>query len=348
MTEVAALDRGLNPFLRSGRRYHQFSGGEGSWRAAKIDRLRHPTAEHHLVFSDTLYEDADTYRFMIEGAADVLGHRINWTVDAESAPDYRVSDDVPIEEYCGNPEWRAWLADLRVRAMDAFPGLIWLVEGRDPWEIFRDKRFLGNSLVDPCSRMLKREVIDDWRMGHCRRVGELFGDPDVSCVGIGFHEKHRFDDGAGGGIVNRYLKEGWLFEAPLIDAEIAFNDGLALPDGVADLLFAPVEKFGINQQRLYRQGYRHANCGGMCVKAGQAQWANRYRVQPLRYLYDAMMERKLAAYLGQEVSMLSDRRGGSKTPMSLDKFAERLRADPKRQFEYQPGDGGCGCTGASA
>ncbi len=31
-----------------------------------------------------------------------------------------------------------------------------------PWDIFRRVRMIGNSRVDPCSRMLKREVLRDY------------------------------------------------------------------------------------------------------------------------------------------------------------------------------------------
>jgi hypothetical protein len=322
-----------------------FSGGAGSYRAAKIDRARYPDAEFGLVFTDTLYEDADTYRFLIEAAADVLDRRLNWSVTAEDFPDYRVSDDVPIEEYSGNADWRAFLAELRARAAEALPELTWLVDGRDPWEVFRDERFLGNNGRDPCSKILKRLQSDDWRTGHCRRVGELFGPPDVFAVGIGFHERHRFDDRAGGGIGPRNLADGWLYHAPLIEAEAALNAGGQ--DHLAYLL-APLEEFGLRTPRLYGQGYVHGNCGGFCVKAGMAHWANRFRVQPERFAYDAMMERKIAAFLNADVAMLVDRRGGDKTPMRLDTFASRLRAEPGSTYEYLPGESGCGCMGAAA
>ncbi|WP_218018040.1 hypothetical protein [Sphingomonas azotifigens] len=112
----------------SGRRYTMFSAGQGSFRADMIDRVMHPKVERALVFTDTLYEDADAYRFLVEAAALLTGRRVNLTVRAEDFPDYRVPEDVPIEEYGGNPEWRAFLADLRDRTMDAIPELIWLVE----------------------------------------------------------------------------------------------------------------------------------------------------------------------------------------------------------------------------
>lgn len=328
--------------MRGGRRFSMFSGGEGSFRAALIDRASHPAASYGLIFTDMLYEDADTYRFLIEAAAVVLGRPVpSWLPSADDFPDYRVSPDVPIEEYCGNPEWRAYLADLRARAVDALPGLTWLVEGRDPWEIFRDGKFLGNSLVDPCSRVGKREVADAWRMGHCYRVGELYGAADTFAIGIGLHERHRFDDGAGGGVGPRMAADGWLYHAPLIDAEEAVNRG---GNAHLDLLFAPVEALGVRGQRMYQRRYKHGNCGGFCVKAGQAHWANRFHVDPHLYAYDAMMERKLGAFIGKPVSMLTDRRGGgAKKPLTLEAFAQRLRAEPSRTYEYQPGESGCGC-----
>lgn len=316
-----------------------FSGGEGSFRAAKIQRHRNPEADLRLVFTDTLYEDADTYRFLIEAAANVFDRRLNWTVSAADFPDYRVSEDVPIEEYSGNAEWRAFLAELRERTTTAIPELHWLVEGRDPWEIFRDSRFLGNSSVDPCSKIAKRNVADAWRVGNCAREGELFGPADLIAVGIGDHEAHRFDDGQGGGIGPRTAADGWVYHAPLQSD----------PTDCPSLFFAPVEKLGVAPQRLYAKGYKHANCGGFCCKAGQAHYANRFRVDPERFAYDAMMERKLAAYLGGGVSMLTDRRGGDgKKPMTLDQFAERLRSDPKKKYEYAPGESGCGCFADAA
>lgn len=323
----------------SGRRYTMFSAGQGSFRAAMIDRKRHPDAEFGLVFTDTLYEDADAYRFLIEGAAQVIGRRLNWTVRAEDFPDYRVPDDVPIEEYRGNPEWRAYLADLRARTIDALPELVWLVEGRDPWEVFRDKRFIGNSQTDPCSEMLKRLEFADWRSANCYREGELFGEPDVFLVGIGDHEQHRFyGNSKTPGILHSNALDGWLYEAPLLSEPAP---------GEMSLFYAPLSDIGPREPRLYGMGYMHNNCGGYCCKAGQAHWANRFRVQPARFAYDAMMERKLRVHLG-DYAMLTDRRGGEKKPMSLDAFAERLRAEPGRAYEFQPGESGCGCMGAAA
>src|ERR1019366_4527713 len=37
-----------------------------------------------------------------------------------------------------------------------------IADGRTPWEVFRDERFLGNSRIDPCSKILKRNLCARW------------------------------------------------------------------------------------------------------------------------------------------------------------------------------------------
>jgi hypothetical protein len=318
-------------------RYSMLSAGAGSYRAAKLDRLLHPDAPFRMVFTDTLYEDADAYRFLIEGAADIVGRKLNWIVRAEDFPDYRVSEDVPIEEYCGNPDWRAFLADLRERTASAIPELIWLTEGRDIWEIARDRRFLVNSQRDPCSETVKRKLFGKWRDLSCRK------DRDTFLVGIDEAEAHRFDDGEGNGIRPRMAKAGWNYEAPLIEVDRLIQGGGRVPDGAMTIAYSPLEAFGPRPGRQYAFGYKHDNCGGACGKGGMAHWQNRFEKQPDRYAYDEMMEAKIGDYLGRKVSMLTDRRGGKKRPMTLREFAARLRASPSLRYEYEPGSSGCGC-----
>lgn len=305
-------------------RCHSVSGGAGSWLSAKVDMVAHPDAEHRFLFADTLYEDADCYRFLIEGVAYLVGRNVsNILPRAEDFPDYRVAGDFDIATYSGNPEWRAFLAQLREDATEAIPELAWLVEGRDPWEIFRDKRFLGNSRVDPCSMLAKREIIDAWR--------DVVADKerDVICVGIGPDEAHRYTR-----LAARHAANGWRYEAPLIDSE-AGQFGA----------FGYLADAGIERPRLYRMNYIHNNCGGFCIKAGHAHYQNRLRMQPERYAYDEMMERKLGEYLGKDISILSSRIGGdTKQPMTLVEFRKRNEAQPEMKFEYDTGSSGCGCA----
>ena len=256
-----------------------FSGGIGSFAAAVRVAARYGTTDMDLLFTDTMMEDEDLYRF-IDEAAQYIG-----------APLVRISD------------------------------------GRDPWQVFRDERMLGNSRIDPCSRILKREIADKWLADNCVR-GET-----VVYLGIDWTEGHRFDDGDGRGAKHRYARNGWACEAPMTEAPFLTKRGMMALLGDA----------GIDEPRLYRLGFQHNNCGGMCCKAGQGHFAHLLRTMPQRYAYHEDMEQGIRDLLGKDVSMLSDRAGGDgKKPLTLKALRERIRAGGQvDMFDI----GGCNCMG---
>jgi hypothetical protein len=87
-------------------------------------------------------------------------------------------------------------------------------------------------------------------------------------------------------------------------------------------------------------GFPHNNCGGFCVRAGQAHFALLLRTLPERYAFHEEQEEKLRTYLGKDVAILRDRRNGKTRPMTLREFRERLIANG----QYDPNEwGGCGC-----
>lgn len=311
-------------------RYKNISGGAGSWLMSKIDMANHPDADHRFIFADTLYEDADAYRLLIEGTANLLGRRIT-VPRADEFPDYRLMGEFDIADYAGNPEWRAFLADLRAYAASELPELIWLVEGRDPWEVFRDKRFLGNSRIDPCSYELKRQTLEAWVKENANPSVDVF------CVGIGTHERHRFEGRDGSrGLRRRMEEKGLKYEAPLIDT----IEGEIGP-------FVYLSKAGISRPRLYKF-HAHNNCGGFCIKAGIGHYNTRMIHMPERMAYDAMMERKISEWVGQPVAMVTDRRGGDKVPFTLARMIEEWDDMPDGMTEdffagATEGDSGCGC-----
>src|SRR4051812_29467666 len=45
--------------------------------------------------------------------------------------------------------------------------LVRIADGRTPWQVFHDVRMLGNARVDPCSLVLKRELLRKWIDEHC-------------------------------------------------------------------------------------------------------------------------------------------------------------------------------------
>lgn len=205
---------------------------------------------------------------------------------------------------------------LAVAAANVGGQLVKTAEGRSVWEVFRDNRFIGNTRVDICSRILKREWLRRWLDANC--------DPTTTVVYLGIHagEAHR-----AGPNVPRWAP--YTVEFPLLRPAM---------DG--DMARRWRENNGLFEQRLYTLGFPHANCGGACVKAGQAQWALLLRTLPERYAEQEAQEESMRADLG-DVAILRDRTGGTTKPLSLRAFRERLERQPSLFDDEEWG--GCGC-----
>jgi 3'-phosphoadenosine 5'-phosphosulfate sulfotransferase (PAPS reductase)/FAD synthetase len=188
-----------------------------------------------------------------------------------------------------------------------------IAEGRTPWEIFRDVRFIGNSRVDPCSRILKREFIKAWLAQHA---------PDaVSVVGFNGGEENRLERYCRLVAPRRAIAP--LCDPPSLDKE-----------DVQD--WAKAE--GLRVPRLYELGFKTNNCGGFCVKAGIGQYALLHRTMPERYKTHEAEEESMRDLLG-DVSILRDRRGGTVKPLPLRELRRRLEAQ-----EEPDGFGGQNCA----
>jgi hypothetical protein len=247
-----------------------FSGGITSWAAARRVTAAHGKKDVTLLFTDTLIEDEDCYRFLDEAAANI-----------------------------GLP-------------------IVKLAEGRDVWQVFHDERFLGNSRIDPCSRILKREMAD-------RYMKQNFDPADtVRYVGIDWTEAHRYER-------LKVRLAPWKVEAPLCEPPF-----LTKQDCIA---WATAE--GLEPPRLYSMGFSHNNCGGFCIKAGQGHFALLYKRMPERYAYHEQKEQEMREYLGRDISILSEERNGEKHTLTLQALRERIEKRPQ-QVDFTE-IGGCGC-----
>ena len=196
------------------------------------------------------------------------------------------------------------------------------VEGRTPWQVMKDEGYItmhypGGTVV-PCSRILKREIIDS-QLSALYKPGE-----STRVFGYEWTEVNRMED----------LREAvspqpvWfpLNEPPYVDkchiSTILQSIGIAVP-------------------QMYKDGFEHNNCAGECVKAGQAHWAHLLFTRRERYLHAEAKEEEIRQYLGKDISVLKDRRGGVTKPMTLRAFRLRLESG---DTDYDKNDwGGCGC-----
>lgn len=198
-----------------------------------------------------------------------------------------------------------------------------IADGRTPWEVFKDVKFLGNSRVDPCSKVLKRELIREWQKNNL--------DPSyhIINVGIDWTEMHRLER-----LQKRSENEtiSWKYEAPLCEE----------PYVTKQALFEELKSIGIKKPRLYDLGFPHNNCGGFCVKAGQAQFKLLLEKFPDRYKEHERQELEIQKLLQKPVTILRRQRRGQKENISLRQFREEFE---KQELIYDKLEwGGCGCA----
>lgn len=114
--------------------------------------------------------------------------------------------------------------------------------GADIVQVFKRKQFMKGRYGAPCSRALKRDLLDAWA-----RPG------DVMVFGYTAEEADRLDD-----FRDRNPDRPVL--APLVDRGIGKEDCKAM-----------LQRAGIELPMMYRIGYDNANCIG-CVKGGEGYW----------------------------------------------------------------------------
>ena len=246
-----------------------YSGGIGSWATAKRVISKYGKDDVILLFTDTLIEDEDLYKFIDETVAEL------------------------------GVEFQR------------------LADGRTPFEVYRDVRFLGNSRLAPCSHKLKQDISKKW-------ITENFKpDECILYLGIDWTEEHR----------TKAPIKNWhpyKVEFPMCEEPYLSKDDL----------FEELARLNIEMPRLYKLGFSHNNCGGFCCRAGQGHFARLLEQMPERFAEYEAKEEELRQYLGKDVSMMKKNRNKVTYPYTL----RQLREDIEAKKEVDMTDiGGCGC-----
>lgn len=196
--------------------------------------------------------------------------------------------------------------------------LVILADGRTPWQVFRDRKMLGNSRIAPCSVELKQLPAKRWVQENCDQ------NDTTLYVGIDWSESHRLTGAQKGW-------SPWRVEAPLCEPPLIDKSAI----------IANLNAIGITPPRLYRLGFPHNNCGGGCVRAGQAHFTHLLKTLPEVYATWEKNEEDVRQFLGKDVSILRSRVGGVSTPLTLTEHRHIYETTPQQLdlFEW----GGCGC-----
>ncbi|GAA0547383.1 hypothetical protein GCM10010172_31460 [Paractinoplanes ferrugineus] len=136
--------------------------------------------------------------------------------------------------------WR-FVADAR---FDVNPVIV--ADGRTPWQVFADQRFVGNSRIAPCSVHLKQKPCRRWLTEHA--------DPDrtVLYVGIDWSEQRRVP-----AIVRGWSP--WTVRFPMCEPPFLSKDQM----------LQWTTAVGLRPPRLYQQGFAHNNFYWTTTEAGQ-------------------------------------------------------------------------------
>lgn len=201
-----------------------------------------------------------------------------------------------------------------------------IADGRDIWQVFKDERFLGNSKIDPCSKILKRELASKWMNRHYTPENA------VRILGYSWDEQHRHDE-------TSEACAPWICESPMLERPLMDKNEM----------LAEIRSDGIEPPILYSKGAPHNNCGGGCVKAGQAHWAWLLKTIPEEYAKWEANEEMMRQYLQKNVSIIKTARGAKvlglkNRPLTLKEFRGWVECGAYDKNDY----GACSCFAAPA
>lgn len=197
-----------------------------------------------------------------------------------------------------------------------------ICEGRTPWQVFNDVKYIGNTRVDPCSKVLKRDFIRKYITNNYKP------EDCIIWVGIDCTEEHRLSP-----VVQR--NKPFSYRSILIENDIFLTN---------EYKFKWLTDNNITAPRMYSMGFAHHNCGGFCVKAGLGQFKKLWEMLPDVYA-DNEREEQLAIKKNPNLRhFLRKTINGKLTYISMRdyriNYLEKNLVSEDENNEF----GGCGCA----
>lgn len=288
-----------------------YSGGLGSWATFKKVSESVNINDIICLFTDTLIEDVYLYKFLLETIQEAYG------VD-NSDLIYKLKH-IPEISHDSMEDRKSFLIEMSKESNSRNDNFIWISDGRDPWDVFNDNMYIGNSRLAQCSHELKQDVAKKY-------IYENFNhDECVLYLGIDWTEEHR----------TKAPTKNWhpykvrfpLCQEPYINK--------------VDIV-KKLEELNIDMPRLYNKGYFHNNCLGFCVRAGQGHFIHLLRTNRNLYLYHEEKELELIDKIGKDVSMLQRTRNKKRERVTMRQLREEYERKDTRHIDMND-IGGCGC-----
>lgn len=192
--------------------------------------------------------------------------------------------------------------------------LVKIADGRTPWEVFKDKKYQGNTRTAHCSQVLKTELAKEWIENNIT---------DATLVlGIDWQEAERLER----------AQKNW--DIPVI-APLCDRPWLTKID-----MRKIVTDYGLEIPRLYGMGFPHNNCGGFCVRAGLDQFQLLNKLMPERFEHHKQEQQKLMEAVPNVKPFLRKTVDGELKYITLAEYEDMgFPGADQQELKF----GGCGC-----
>jgi hypothetical protein len=187
-----------------------------------------------------------------------------------------------------------------------------LTDGRTPLEVAKQQSIIPNQKIAPCTRELKIVPF----VGYLKQL-QREGYQPTALLGMGYGEQKRM-------VAPRknYAAINVAVDYPLLWQPVCY-------DPVAE-----VKAWGIEPPRMYRLGYKHANCAGACVKQGAGDWRRTLEHFPSRFAEYEAWERDMRQDARfAEYAFLRDETGGTVKAKTLEQLRLESEAKDERQLK---------------
>lgn len=196
--------------------------------------------------------------------------------------------------------------------------IIWLKDGRTPWDVFEDRKFIGNTRTAHCSEELKTKPVRAWLDANA-------ASDEPMVLGMDWSEQDRIDR----------AQAKWM-PRPVVSLLNMFK------------VYRPTyaawhAEYGIKRPSFYSHGFSHNNCGADgCVKMGLAGWATFLTVFPDRFAAsEKRMDAAMAKIGATARPFLRHTIAGVTHYLTLTQFREGFKSGAIKVEPYD--QGGCGC-----
>jgi hypothetical protein len=195
-------------------------------------------------------------------------------------------------------------------------------DGRTPLEVAEDRKLIPNSMIAPCSHVLKQLPF--------KAFLEEQPKPLTVHLGLDFTEEHR------------HAKPREIYE----DIDGVTVDFPLMWEPLAYMGYTKtIEEWGIKPPRLYQYGFPHNNCGGRCIRQGASEWIRLLKHFPERFEQVKNWEKdnQIPDSPRENRTILKVRKDGVNHPLSLADLEEENKTTQIDMFVTQGDSYGCFC-----